>query len=367
MSQINIVLLYGGRSGEHEVSCRSASSVEKHLDKNKYNITLIGICKNGLWYHQKDYTNNTDVLTIEEKEENLVSLIPGRGLFSQGKELSADFVFPVLHGTFGEDGTMQGLLEIMDLPYAGAGLDGSYTGMDKELAKVLWEKQGIAVVPYISVKKHNFIQEEERAAIKAQAEKELSYPLFIKPVQAGSSVGVSRVNTAEEFDAAMDNAFLYDTRLLIETAVDAREIECSVIGNEEPIAFTPGEIAPSHEFYDYEAKYTDPNGAELIIPANLSDEMKEKVKKEAIAAYRTLNIQGMSRVDFFLDKKTGELLINEVNTIPGFTSISMFSMLCAEDGLLYSDLLDKIIEYGFDKYKTRNSLHFSLTSQTVKS
>lgn len=358
MNKRNIAILFGGKSGEHEVSLRSASSVEKHLDKNLYNINLIGITKNGLWYFQENYTNSEESLNIIKDENNLVSLIPGKGLYVNGNNLNIDFIFPILHGTFGEDGTLQGLLELMDIPYAGSGLDGSFMAMDKEYAKIIWERENIPVVPYLGVKKIDYIKSS--SDIKDRAIKEFGFPLFIKPVQAGSSVGVSRVDVEKDLDNAIDKAFKFDEKILIEPAVDAREVECSVIGNSEPIAFSLGEISSSHEFYDYEAKYLDPNGAKLLIPAPVDNNQSEKIKKLAVKAYSALNIKGFARVDFFLDKKTSEIKINEINTIPGFTNVSMFAMMCAQDGLEYTELLNRIYEYGIERYKERKKLTFSL-------
>lgn len=358
MTKRNVAIIYGGRSGEHEVSLRSASSVEKHLDKSKYSIELIGITKDGVWYHQPGYNNSSDRLEIIEDSKNIVSLIPGSGIYSNGKKLCVDFIFPILHGTFGEDGTMQGLLELMDLPYAGSGVDGSYLAMDKEVAKIIWAREGIPIVPFIGVKIAEY--KKDNNIIVNRAINEFGFPLFIKPVQAGSSVGVSKADNKEELVKAIDNAFRYDEKILIEPSVDAREVECSVVGNSDPIAYSLGEIAPSHEFYDYEAKYLDPNGAKLIIPALLSEKESKEIKNLAVKAYKALNIKGFSRVDFFVDKKTGEAKLNEINTLPGFTSVSMFPMLCGHDGLNYSDLLDKIYDLGNQRYNQRRELTFSL-------
>lgn len=357
MKKHNVVILYGGQSGEHDVSLMSAASVEEHLNKDIYNIHLIGITRKGLWFYQKNYQNTNNSLGIIENQNLLVSLTPGKGLSVSGKILDIEFIFPILHGTFGEDGTMQGLLDIVGIPYAGSGLDGSYMAMDKEYAKIIWEREGIPVVPFISVKKYDYVSAPDN--IKSIAEKKFSYPLFVKPVKTGSSVGVSRIENSEEFHNGVKNAFRYDHKILIEQAVDAREIECSIIGNDNPEIFSLGEIAPSHEFYDYDAKYLDPEGAKLIIPADINTELSCKIKNIAKKAYLALNIKGFSRVDFFLDKKNGEIMLNEINTIPGFTKISMFPMLCAHDGLEYSDLLDKIFNYGLESHKEAESLNYS--------
>ncbi|MBN2617173.1 MAG: D-alanine--D-alanine ligase [Spirochaetales bacterium] len=357
MKKHNIAILYGGRSGEHDVSLLSASSVEKHLNKEKYNISLIGITLNGVWYYQENYINNSDCLEIIEDDSNIVSLIPGRGLMVKGIILPIDFIFPILHGTYGEDGTMQGLLEIVGIPFAGSGMDGSYLAMDKEVAKIIWDREGLPIVPFIGIKKHDYLKNPND--IKSRSQDKFGYPVFIKPVKAGSSVGVSRVESQDEFFAALDKAFKYDTKVLIEPAVNAREIECSVVGNYNLETFALGEIAPSHKFYDYDAKYIDPNGAKLIIPAVIDDSIATEMKRLAKSAYLALNLKGFSRVDFFLDKESNKIMINEINTIPGFTNISMFSMLCAHNGLGYSELLDRIFELGIERYQEVLSMDFS--------
>lgn len=356
MNKKNVAILYGGRSGEHEVSLLSASSVEKHLDKKLYNVHLIGITKKGLWYYQEEYNNTSDRLDIIEDPNKLVSLIPGKGLYVSNSTLDIEFIFPILHGTFGEDGTLQGLLELIDIPYAGSGLDGSFMAMDKEYAKIIWEREGLPIVPFIGVKKHVYTSDPE--SIKNSAQEKFSYPMFVKPVQVGSSVGVSRVNSENDFHKAVKNAFLFDQKILIEPAINAREIECSVIGNENPIAYSLGEISSTHEFYDYDAKYFDPKGAKLMIPADLDPEKTNKLREMAKEAYLALNLKGFSRVDFFLDKESGDVMINEINTIPGFTNKSMFSMLCGHGGLDYSSLLNEIYKYGMERYKERQKLVF---------
>lgn len=356
MKKHSVAILYGGRSGEHNVSLMSASSVERHLNKELYDVHLIGITLNGLWYYQKNYNNNGDSLEIIQDQSMLVSLTPGKGLLIDNRHIDIDFIFPILHGTYGEDGTIQGLLDIIGIPYAGSGIDGSFMAMDKEYAKIVWQKHGLPVVPFVGVIKYDYETNPDK--IKELAEKKFSYPLFIKPVKAGSSVGVSRVENESGFHKAVNKAFKFDLKILIEPAVDAREIECAVIGNSVPQTFSLGEIAPSHDFYDYEAKYLDPNGAKLIIPAVLDKELAEYTKELAKKAYIALNIKGFSRVDFFLDRKSNKIMLNEINTIPGFTKVSMFSMLCAEDGLKYTDLLDKIFNFGIERYKEVESLNF---------
>lgn len=363
MNKKNICVLYGGKSGEHEVSKLSAASVAKHLDPDKYSILMIGISKTGKWYYQCDALKNLNAagsLEIIEDAAQLVSIAPADGLSAGGRKLEIDFVFPVLHGTFGEDGTVQGLLELADLPYAGAGVLGSSVGMDKEIIKKIWVSEGLETVPFASVNSEqaaaaDFSTDDFAAGI----EKRFGYPVFVKPVRAGSSVGISKADTPSELAAALKLAFRFDSRVMIEPAVDAREVECSVVGNGIAEAFAPGEVAPTHAFYDYEAKYIDENGAALIIPADLSPEMIEKVKEIAVKAYSSAGVEGMARVDFFIDRKSGKLLLNEVNTIPGFTSISMFSKMCEAGGLNYPELLDRLIALGEKRFKIRESLFFS--------
>ena len=360
MKKTAIALLYGGRSGEHEVSLRSAASVLNHLKKDRYEITLIGINKNGLWYRQEMPKEAAESLIIEEESGCLVSVLPGQGLFCGEEKLPVQLVFPILHGTFGEDGTVQGLLEIAGLPYAGATVGGSYMGMDKDVAKIIWKHHNLPVVPFRTFRRGDTAAPDfSWDALLQEMKEAFGLPLFIKPSQSGSSVGVSRIDREEQFREAAEKALRYDNKVLIEPAVDAREVECSVIGNGIPVSFPPGELSPSHEFYDYEAKYIDPDGAALIIPADITPQLSGEIRKIAEAAYRTLECRGMSRVDFFLDNKTGEVYLNEINTIPGFTSISMFPLMCENGGLPYSDLLDKLADFALQEYESREGLCFS--------
>ena len=361
MNKTSVALLYGGRSGEHEVSLRSAASVYKHMDREKYYIHLIGISREGVWYLQNAPGSTEDVLSIEEDSQMMISVVPGRGLSSHTGPIQVDVVLPILHGTFGEDGTVQGLLEIADLPYAGADVGGSYLSMDKDIAKIIWMHHKLPVVPFRSIRKNQ--TEAPGFSWKALLEdlkNEFGLPLFIKPSQCGSSVGVSRVDKEEFFQPAMEKALKYDRKVLVEPAVNAREVECSVVGNEKPRAFPPGELEPSHEFYDYEAKYIDPDGAALVIPAVISDSEASQVRNIAEKAYAVLGCSGMARVDFFMDKVSGKLFLNEINTIPGFTNISMFPLMCESGGLAYCDLLDELITLALSKYESKHSLSFSI-------
>jgi len=357
-----IAILYGGKSGEHEVSLRSACSVYHHIDRSIYSPLLIGIGRDGRWYLQPDtlIPRETEILPLTEDEAALVSALPGTGLICKGRPLNIDVVFPVLHGTNGEDGTVQGLLEICNLPYVGAGVLGSSLSMDKGTAKEIWAARGLPVVPFIRIEGDEFSSPELWPEKLKQLKDSFAPPLFIKPVRAGSSVGVSRIEGWEALNAALEEALRFDTAALVEPAVNGREIECSVIGNFRTRSFPPGEILPSHSFYDYEAKYIDPDGAALLLPADIDDATAAEVRRIAEEAYRTAGVEGMARVDFFLDKDSGAILLNEINTIPGFTSISMFPRMCEAGGLSYSELIREMIELGKDRFERRRRCVYSI-------
>jgi D-alanine-D-alanine ligase len=349
---MTICVLYGGRSGEHEVSLRSAASVVKNLDRSRYSIVLIGIDKAGRWHLQKDVVE-ADVLAIEPSAR-LLTVAPGAGFFVDGQPLAVDCVFPVLHGTYGEDGTVQGLLDIAGLPYVGAGVLGSSVSLDKEVTKRLWRDKGLPIVEFAIVRAQDDERERRRAASG------LGYPLFVKPCAAGSSLGAARVSDEPGLAAALEDALRYDARALLERYVEAREIECSVVGNARPRAFLPGEVIPadSHAFYDYDAKYTDPDGAALQAPARLPPALQERIMRLAEAAYEAVRCEGMARVDFFLERGTDALFINEINTIPGFTSISMFPRMCEASGLPYAKLLDTLVELAVARDAERGRLQY---------
>ena len=360
MNKTSIALLYGGRSGEHEVSLRSAASVLKHLDRNKYDIHLIGLNKKGLWFLQDLPADAGETLEIYENPDRKVSVRPGEGLYCDGSKIPAQVVFPVLHGTYGEDGTLQGLLEMADLPYIGATVGGSYLGMDKDVAKIIWEYNGLPVVPFKTLRyAETEVPGFSWESLTEEMVSSFGLPLFVKPSQAGSSVGVARVNNAGNFRKAAENALRYDNKILIEPAVDAREVECSVIGNGKPESFPPGELRPSHDFYDYEAKYLDPDGAALIIPAEIDKQMSLKMRETAEKAYKALDCRGMARVDFFLEKDGDRFFLNEINTLPGFTSISMFPLMCEAGGLQYAELLDRLVDFAFEEHSSHGKLCFS--------
>ncbi len=361
-TKLRIGVLYGGRSGEHDVSLCSAASVISALDKNKYKVTAIGIDRGGKWYVQEkpqilQHKDFGKVLALKKKGKWLVNHFQQNNqlhlydLKNKNKKIVVDVIFPVLHGTFGEDGTLQGLLELAMVPYVGADVIGSAIGMDKDVAKRLLHEARIPVVPSITVSKRQWKNDSQD--IMQNALDKLGLPLFVKPVCTGSSVGIKKVKERESLAKAINFAFQFDTRVLIEKGIDCREIECAVLGNDDPQASTLGEIIPHHEFYSYEAKYLDPEGASLKIPAQIDSSLADKIGKTAVAGYTALGCSGMARVDFFLDKKTNEFYLNEINTIPGFTSISMYPKLWEATGLKYPDLLDKLIQLALEQHKKK--------------
>ncbi len=371
---MNIAVIYGGRSGEHEISLISASSIVRGIDK-KNKVVLIGINKNGKWYLQDDSeykricSDEKSTLTIKEDPSKLVSIVPGgkKNAFTVSNEaLNIDIVFPALHGTYGEDGTIQGLLEMADIAYVGCTPISSALTMDKEKTKQILESVGLPVVPYVCMKRFVLNDSILYDAFIEATEKELAYPLFVKPCSAGSSNGASKATNKKELSFAIMEAFQWDDKVLIEKSVNAREIECSVTGNsvtfseesddEQVVAYIPGEIVPTHTFYDFDAKYNDPEGASLKIPANLNENDLEKIRKTATAAYKSLDITGLARVDFFIDKDTKAVYLNEINTMPGFTSISMFPKMCNAAGLQFGALIELLLNEGIQRYTSKSKL-----------
>jgi D-alanine-D-alanine ligase len=383
-----IVILYGGKSGEHEVSLVSAASIVRHIDYTRFEAILVGITKEGQWFLQDESVAARarspegaaagSGLSISAGRRVFVA--PGRGLVAEAAsglaaenkrvgsggpvgvaELACDLVFPVLHGSFGEDGTIQGLLEVAGLPCVGASVMGSAIGMDKEVAKELWLRAGLPVVPFLAARAASL---GDIDALARKVDARFGWPCFVKPACAGSSVGASKVADSGALEAALRSALEWDEKALIEPFVDAREIECAVLGNEDPVAFAPGEVVPSHEFYDYDAKYLDPEGARLDVPADIPAERAERVKSLAVAAFKAVELAGMARVDFFIDKKTGEVLLNEVNTIPGFTHISMYPRMCEAGGVAYSELITKLAELAMERFAKRARLRFMAAPKT---
>lgn len=351
--RLRVGVLFGGRSGEHEVSLASAGSVIRGLDPDKYEAVPIGITKQGRWLiggaAQKMLPDvlkagQRVVMAADPTEATLIPLDRGGG----GQRI--DVVFPVMHGTYGEDGTIQGLLDLAGLPFVGAGVLGSAIGMDKDVSKRLLQTAKIPVVPWITV--HRSDWERDPRIIQKEIEKKFKYPVFVKPAALGSSVGMTKVHSRAELAPALNLAAEFAMKILVERSVNAREIEVSVLGNHDPKASVPGEIVPHREFYDYTAKYLE-EGTKLLIPANLRPSQIKKIQKYAIAAFRALELSGMARVDFFLEKKGGKLFLNEVNTIPGFTSISMYPKLWEASGIPFRELIDKLIELAIEIHREK--------------
>jgi D-alanine-D-alanine ligase len=363
MKKLKVALLFGGRSGEHEISIVSARSVAAALDKKKYQVLPIYITKDGHWLapdaSQKVLSTDFEELiksqstTAIQKIEREMSKLSKTSRFSfDFKKEKIDVAFPVLHGPFGEDGTIQGLFEMMNVAYAGCGVLSSSLTMDKDMSKICFERAGLNVSDYMVVMRSE-LQENLNTTL-LQAEKKLRYPIFVKPANMGSSVGISKAKNREELSSALEIAARYDRKIVLEKAVDAREVEVAVLGNENPIASTVGEIVPCNEFYDYEAKYVK-GTSELYIPARVPKSVQEKLQKAAIEAYKATGCEGMARVDFFLERKTNRIYINEINTIPGFTSISMYPKLFAASGIDYSTLIDRLIDLALERYADKET------------
>ncbi len=338
-------VIFGGRSGEHEVSLRSARSVIDAFDADRYEIVPIGINKQGRWLLK----NQASLLLTgpgDRPETALVRSGP-HDLVPSGESLrDLDVIFPVLHGPMGEDGTVQGLLELAGLAYVGCGVAASALAMDKAISKRIFAAHDLPQLPYIVIKRRDW-RNDPRLALE-RVENHLSYPVFVKPANMGSSVGIGKASDRPGLARALEEAALYDRKLVIEQGIDAREIEVSVLGNDEPVASLPGEIVPCHEFYDYAAKYIEPD-SELLIPAPISPEQTETVQRLAVEAFLALDGAGLARVDFLLDRQSGDLYLNEVNTMPGFTSISMYPKLWEASGLPYPDLLDRLVELALER------------------
>lgn len=366
--RLRVGVLFGGRSGEHEVSLASAASVIRGLDPDKYEAVPIGISKEGHWLigtaaasalqqgvAQKllpEVLRNGQriVMAADPTDAALIPLDRGAQNRTGGMGQRLDVVFPVMHGTYGEDGTIQGLLDLAGLPFVGAGVLGSAIGMDKDVAKKLLQHAKIPVVPWVTVYRADW--ESDPKSVKKEIEKKFRYPVFVKPATLGSSVGMSKVHSRAELAPALDLACEFAMKILVERAVSAREIEVSVLGNHDPKASVPGEIVPHREFYDYTAKYLE-EGTALIIPAKLKPAQVKKIQQLAVSAFRTLELSGMARVDFFLEKKGGKLFLNEVNTIPGFTSISMYPKLWEATGIPFRELIDRLITLALEVHQEK--------------
>lgn len=367
MVKKNVMVVFGGKSGEHEVSLMSAASILRAINREKYNIINVGITKDGVWKYfngnideieSGGWEGITNNLLSEKSNVEKVNIVPkddGAGVLAigNGRTEKIDVVFPVLHGPMGEDGTIQGLLEMMNIPYVGAGVLASAVAMDKAVAKKLFQSEGIPQAEFIVIYRKKYMEDKE-AYIK-MIEAAFKYPVFVKPANLGSSVGISKVKNKEQLLEALDLAAKYDRKLVVEEFIDAREIECSVLGNDDPIASLPAEIIPSHEFYDYQDKYFD-GKSQFRIPADLSEDMVSEVREMAIKAYRLIDCTGLARIDFFLEKSSNRILLNEINTMPGFTKISMYPKMWEATGIPYEALIDKLIDLAIDRYQDRNHI-----------
>ena len=394
MNKLRIGVLFGGRSGEHEVSLLSAASVLNAIDKDKFEVVPIGITKDGRWLTAEHAENlltgklvleprnlragdpqNTEAAAVLARGEAVVvppepvhrhsGLVPFQSDASplrraSDRAINVDVIFPVLHGTFGEDGTIQGLLELADIPYVGAGVLGSAAGMDKDIMKSLFIATGLPIVKHVTILRSAWEKGPKR--VEKQVGK-LKYPVFVKPANLGSSVGISKAHNRKELGPAIEEAAKFDRKIVIEQGVGgnkdkAREIECSVLGNDEPVSSIPGEIVPVKEFYDYNAKYLD-EGSQLIIPAKLSKAETKKVQELAVRAFQAVDCSGLARVDFLMDPKTRKIYLNEINTMPGFTAISMYPKLWAASGLEYSELIDRLIQLGIERHQDKKKNQYS--------
>jgi D-alanine-D-alanine ligase len=361
--KLTVGVVFGGRSGEHPISIRSSRYVVDSLDRERFELVLIGIDRQGHWHHCTEARYRTIVDEIGAEGGTVVVPVPADGRCglidprTPGAALpTLEVVFPVLHGPYGEDGTIQGLLDMLDVPYVGVGVLGAAVCMDKDVCKRLLRDAGIPVVPFAVATSAQW--RRDRAPIRQQA-RALGAPLFVKPASLGSSLGVTRVDGPDGLDAAIDAALALDAKVLIESAIDGREIECAVLGNDEPEASTVGEIVPGEAFYSYEDKYAAASTARLLIPAPLDDAVRERVRALAVSAFRVLECSGMARVDFFLERAGGQLYVNELNTIPGFTSISMYPKLWEASGLSGRELVTRLIELARERHRARRGPHIA--------
>jgi D-alanine-D-alanine ligase len=402
MKKLRVGILFGGRSGEHEVSLLSAASVLQAIDKDKYEVVPIGITKDGRWLTAGDAENllqgklvlesrqlragdpaNTPAAAVLARGESVVvppepvrresGLVPFQTdaaltRRASDRAINVDVIFPVLHGTFGEDGTIQGLLELADIAYVGAGVLGSAAGMDKDIMKSLFLAAGLPIVKHVTILRSAW--ESDAKKVEKLVGRKLKYPVFVKPANLGSSVGISKAHNGKELGPAIEEAAKFDRKIVIEQGVGgkknkAREIECSVLGNDDPVASIPGEIVPVKEFYDYNAKYLD-EGSELIIPAKLTGAETKKIQELAVRSFKAVDCSGLARVDFLMEpgssKASGgarKIYLNEINTMPGFTAISMYPKLWAASGLEYSELIDKLIQFGLERHADKKRNQYS--------
>ena len=349
MSKKNILVLFGGRSSEHEVSCVSVTTILSNIDKEKYEVYVVGITKEGRWVLVDSVEEIKDGSFVNSKKQAVLSpdtVEKALYIMEDGKveKVQIDVAFPVLHGLNGEDGTVQGLFELAGIPYVGCGVLASAVSMDKLYTKIVVDTLGIAQAKYVAVRK----EEIEEVSVYETIEEKLGYPVFIKPSNAGSSRGVSKASNRKELVAGLKEASLHDRKILVEETILGREVECAVLGNDEPFASVLGEITPDKEFYDYEAKYQ--SDSKLTIPAPISETKSNQIREFAKKAYTKIGLKGMSRIDFFVHKMTGDIYLNEINTIPGFTDKSMYPMLMAQSGIDGRELVDKLIEYAIEEF-----------------
>jgi D-alanine-D-alanine ligase len=368
-NKIRVGIIFGGKSGEHEVSLASAQSVARAIDRTKYDVVLIGVTKDGRWLAGDQVLDqliaaspslllksgqavNDDAMPLNGK-----SLVPTN---ANSSPLGAiDVAFPLIHGPMGEDGTVQGLLELVDVPYVGANVAASAVGMDKALMKAIFHADDLPMLDWMVVLRREWEIHPEDTIRRVEAE--FGYPCFIKPANLGSSVGVSKAHNWDELTQALTTAAQYDRKIIAErAAMDAREIECGVLGNDDPIASVPGEIAPHREFYDYTAKYDDTAGTNLIVPADLPPDVARAIQGLAVRAFKAIDASGMARVDFFVERATNKVYLNEINTIPGFTAVSMYPRMWEKSGLSYSDLIDRLIQLALERHedKKRSKITF---------
>lgn len=391
MRKLRVGVLFGGRSGEHEVSLLSAASVLKAIDPEKYEVVPIGITKQGQWVspaHAEKLLRGEDLpeesgrhlragdpqttasAAVLAKGEAVIvppvpesdSLVPFESkAHAADHGINVDVIFPVLHGTFGEDGTIQGLLELADIPYVGAGVLGSAAGMDKDVMKRLFAAAGLAIVKHVTFLRSQW--ESDSRKITKEIERKLKYPVFVKPANLGSSVGISKVHDRKELGSAVETAAGFDRKIIAEQGVGgkkqkARELEVSVLGNDEPQASIVGEIVPSAEFYDYSAKYLD-EGSQLLIPAKITRKQMKQVQEMAVRAFQAVDCSGLARVDFLMDPKSGKIYLNEINTMPGFTSISMYPKLWAASGVAYPELIDRLLQLALERHAEKKKNRYS--------
>jgi D-alanine-D-alanine ligase len=382
--KLRVGVLFGGRSGEHEISLRSALTVMSAMDPARYEIVPIGIGRDGRWYLERNAlkmlaektphlaalsAGGTQVTLLPHPEGQALVATPSDGAptgstSTQDSIPGVDVVFPVLHGTYGEDGTVQGLFELAGIAYVGAGVLGSAIGMDKDAQKRLLRDAGVAVVKYFAIDRADYLETPE---LGARLARKLGYPVFVKPNALGSSIGISRVKRAADLKAALDDAFQYDRKALIEASCEGREFECAVLGNDRPEASIPGEVLVkgAHDFYDYESKYVDPEGSATKIPADMPAAKAKKLRAMAVAAFKALSLRGMARVDFLASRDLREIYVNEVNTIPGFTAISMYPKLWEASGIPLPKLIERLIELALEEHRDRASLKITYQPKSL--